>query len=242
MKRIPRPVLRALEALAQSPINTSALAMAEGQGFAHDTLYRALGQPLAFFFELSLKLCRDLGGLERGYLILDDVLIQRYRSGRLGLRKMRDTATGGWAYGLSLVVLAWTDGKRRIPLAFLPYFGEEESKLDLALALLEWAKEAGFRPEGVLFDAWYAARQVLEWLHVHGWPFVTRLGSSRVRGGVQLRRHGGTCWVKGGGAGGAGGPDFGGGGAQAWGEVLRDGPGGMVGLGDAGGLPDAAGH
>ena len=49
---------------------------------------------------------------------------------------MRDTATGGWAYGLSLVVLAWTDGKRRIPLAFLPYFGEEESKLDLALALL----------------------------------------------------------------------------------------------------------
>jgi putative transposase len=42
MKRIPRPVLRALEALAQSPINTSALAMAEGQDFAHDTLYRAL--------------------------------------------------------------------------------------------------------------------------------------------------------------------------------------------------------
>ena len=36
MKRIPRPVLRALEALAQSPINTSALAMAEGQDFAHD--------------------------------------------------------------------------------------------------------------------------------------------------------------------------------------------------------------
>jgi putative transposase len=44
MKRIPRPVLRALEALAQSPINTSALAMAEGQDFAHDTLYRALNQ------------------------------------------------------------------------------------------------------------------------------------------------------------------------------------------------------
>jgi len=180
MHRIPRPVLRALEALAQSPINTSALAMAEGQDFAHDTLYRALGQPPAFFFELSLKLCRDLGGLERGYLILDDVLIGRYRSGKLGpkiraspvTRKMRDTATGGWAYGLSLVVLAWTDGKRRIPLAFLPYFGEE-SKLDLALALLEWAKEAGFRPEGVLFDASYAARQVLEWLHAHGWPQAT---------------------------------------------------------------------
>jgi len=185
MKRIPRPVLRALEALAQSPINTSALAMAEGQDFAHDTLYRALNQPLASFFELSLELCKAMGGLDRGYLILDDVLIQRYRSGKLGLKKARDTSTGAWVFGLSLVVLAWTDGKRRIPLAFLPYFGEEESKLDLALALLEWAKEAGFRPEGVLFDAWYAARRVLE-----------RLKSNRVPDGVQLRRRGGTRWVK----------------------------------------------
>jgi hypothetical protein len=120
------------------------------------------------------------GRLNRGYLLLDDVLIQRYRSGKLGLRKARDTSTGAWVLGLSLVVLAWTDGKRRIPLAFLPYFGEE-SELDLALALLAWAKEAGFRPEGVLFDAWYAARRVLEWLHAHGRPFVTRLRSNRVR-------------------------------------------------------------
>jgi putative transposase len=245
MKRIPRPVLRALGhgrspylgALAQSPINTSALAMAEGQDFAHDTLYRALNQPLASFFELSLELCKAMGGLDRGYLILDDVLIQRYRSGKLGLKKARDTSTGAWVFGLSLVVLAWTDGKRRIPLAFLPYFGEEESKLDLALALLEWAKEAGFRPEGVLFDAWYAARQVLEWLHAHGWPFVTRLRSNRVLDGVQLRRHGGYPLGEGGEA---AGPGLRRGGAQARGEVLRDGSGGMVGGGDEGDLPVAA--
>jgi len=62
MKRTPRPVLRALEALAQSPINTSARAMAEGQDFAHDTLYRALNQPLALCFERSLELCKGVGG------------------------------------------------------------------------------------------------------------------------------------------------------------------------------------
>ena len=93
-------------------------------------------------------------------------------------------------FGLSLVVLAWTVGKRRIPLAFLPYFGEEEGRLDLAL--LGWARAAGLRPEGVLFDAWYAAK----WLHAHGGSFVTRLRSNRVLDGVQLRRHGGTRWVK----------------------------------------------
>jgi hypothetical protein len=36
--------------------------MAEGQDSAHDTLYRALNQPLASFFELSLELCKGVGG------------------------------------------------------------------------------------------------------------------------------------------------------------------------------------
>jgi hypothetical protein len=36
--------------------------MAEGQDFAHDTLYWALNQPLASFFELSLELCKGVGG------------------------------------------------------------------------------------------------------------------------------------------------------------------------------------
>jgi hypothetical protein len=74
--------------------------MAENQDFAHDTLYRALNQPLASFFELSLELCKAMGGLDRGYLILDDVLIQRYRSGKLGLKKARGHLHGGlgvWA-------------------------------------------------------------------------------------------------------------------------------------------------
>lgn len=97
------------------------------------------------------------------------------------------------------MVLAWVDarGWRRVPLAFLPYFADgEESKLDLALSLLEWAREEGFEPEGVLFDAWYAAKEVLEWLHAQGWCFVTRLRANRLLEGIQLRRHGGAYWVK----------------------------------------------
>jgi len=108
-----QPLMKALEAMLKVADTHSCLAMAEGQNFAHDTIYRALSQPLALFFELSLELCR-------GYLIIDDVLIQRYRSGRLGLKKLRDASTGAWVFGFSLVVLDWTDGKRRIPLAFMP--------------------------------------------------------------------------------------------------------------------------
>jgi Transposase DDE domain. len=170
--------------------------MAEGQDFAHDTLYRALNQPLASFFELSLELCKAMGGLDRGYLILDDVLIQRYRSGKLGLKKARDTSTGAWVFGLSLVVLAWTDGKRADSPGVPALLRGRREQAGPGPGPAGVGKEAGFRPEGVLFDAWYAARQVLEWLHAHGWPFVTRLRSNRVLDGVQLRRHGGTRWVK----------------------------------------------
>jgi hypothetical protein len=49
--------------------------------------------------EISLKLCKGMGGLKRGYLFLDDVLIQRYRTGKLGLKKSRDTSTGAWVSG-----------------------------------------------------------------------------------------------------------------------------------------------
>ncbi len=192
MNRIPRPIRRALESLASSPINASALAMAEGQDFAHDSLYRALQQPLALYFTLALELCYQKGGLQRGYLILDDVLIPRYSAGHLKLQRLKDLSSGAYTYGFSLVVLAWTDGQTRLPLAFLPYFGGEEARrLDLALSLLAWAAA-----EGVLFDAWYASGEGVAWLHARGWPLVTRLRSNRWLGGIQLRRQGGAHWVK----------------------------------------------
>jgi hypothetical protein len=139
--------------------------MAEGKDFAHDGLYRALQQPLALYFTLALELCYQKGGLQRGYLILDDVLIPRYSAGHLKLQRFKDLSNGAYTYGFCLVVLA--------------------------LSLLAWAAA-----EGVLFDAWYASREVLAWLHARGWPLVTRLRSNRWLDGIQLKRQGGAHWVK----------------------------------------------
>jgi len=75
----------------------------------------------------------------------------------MGLKRLKDPSTGSYVFGFSSVVLAWMDRKRKLPLAFLPYFADEGTKLELALALLSWAKAEGFQPEGVLFDAWYEA-------------------------------------------------------------------------------------
>jgi putative transposase len=181
MKRTPRPVLRALEALAQSPINTSARAMAEGQDSAHDTLYRALNQPLALCFERSLELCKAMGGLDRGYLLLDDVLIRQ--AGPAEGPGHLHGGLGVWAVPGG----AGLDGGETADSPGLPALLRRRAQAGPA-----GVGQGGRLSEGVLFDAWYAAK----WLHAHGGSFATRLRSNRVLEGVQRRRHGGNCWVK----------------------------------------------
>ena len=193
---LPRPMVKAVEAMMKAADTRSCLGMAEACTIAHDSIYRALSQRLEVFFAACLALCKGLGGLTYGYLVLDDVVLSRWQSGRLGLGKLKDPATGQYVHGFSVVLLLWTNGRFRLPLAFRLYFGDDWSKGSLALALLRWAAEVGFRPECVLLDAWYASRTLLNEIHGLGWSFVTRLRKNRVLDGRQLRYHGSPFWVK----------------------------------------------
>jgi hypothetical protein len=55
---------------------------------------------------------------------------------------MWDSKMGAYLLALSMVSLSWSDGKRKIPIAFMIYAAteEKESKIDLALKLLHYAK------------------------------------------------------------------------------------------------------
>ena len=176
---LPRPMVKAVEAMMKAADTRSCLGMAEACTFAHDSIYRALSQRLEVFFAAYLALCKGLGGLTYGYLVLDDVVLSRWQSGRLGLGKLKDPATGQYVHGFSVVLLLWTNGRFRLPLAFRLYFGDDWSKGSLALALLRWAAEVGFRPECVLLDAWYASRTLLNEIQ----PCSTRFMDS---GGLSL--------------------------------------------------------
>jgi hypothetical protein len=62
-----------------------------------------------------------------------------------------------------MVLLIWADGQRRIPVG-LPVFTAkkaEQSKVKLALELFKEAQAFGMKPGYVLFDAWYAAQQIV---------------------------------------------------------------------------------
>ena len=62
-------------------------------------------------------------------------------------------------YGLSLVLLVWTNGTLRIPLGMRLWRRGGPSKYELALELLSYARNRlHCRPAYVLFDAWYPSQ------------------------------------------------------------------------------------
>lgn len=196
---LPRPMVKAVEAMMKAADTRSCLGIAEGCKYAHDSIYRALEVELKRYFTCCLALLKRLGGLGKGYLILDDVVIARWQRGLLDLPKVMDTSTGQYVWGFCVVVLLWTNGWIRLPLAFRVCWsdeGEGRSKHTLAMELLLWAVEQGFKPEYVLFDAWYASKELLRKIHGLGWSFVTRLRKNRLLDGRQLKHHGSPFWVK----------------------------------------------
>ena len=74
---------------------------------------------------------------------------------------------------MSVVLLVWTDGHVRIPLAFRVWQKGGASKDDLALELLSYARNRlKGKPHFVLFDSWYPSKKLLKRLRDYGWYFV----------------------------------------------------------------------
>jgi hypothetical protein len=126
-----------------------------------------------------------------GYLIVDDTVVATPYARLLG------EAAWVWSQkdrkvllGVSVVLLVWTDGQMRIPLAFRVWHKGGASKCDLALELLSYARNRlRCKPAFVLFDSWYPSKQLLKRLRDYGWYFVCQLKKTRVFEGRALRSY-----------------------------------------------------
>jgi hypothetical protein len=144
-----------LTALLYYGTSTSCVALAEAlQTVSHDRLTRMLqagwsGQTL---LELAV---RTLFVWERGYLILDDTVIPKpFATAIESLAWVYSSQERKPVYGLSLVLLIWTDGTLRIPLGLRLWHKGGSSKYALALEWLSYARNRlRCRPEYVLCDA-----------------------------------------------------------------------------------------
>jgi hypothetical protein len=129
---------------------------------------------------------RVLFAVTGGSLILDDTVGEKPSARLLG------EAAWVWSsqqskvvFGVSVVLLVWTDGHSRIPVAYRVWTKGGCSKVDLALELLSYARnQLKCKPQCVLFDSWDPATRLLKRIRDYGWYFVCQLKKNRTLDGV----------------------------------------------------------
>jgi hypothetical protein len=188
---MPKRVWLYLTALLYDRTSVSCVALAEALAtVSHDGLTRLLQADWSGHTRLELA-WRTRFACERGYLIsADTVLPKPFATAIEGLAWMSSSQAGKPVYGLSLVLLVWTNGLLRVPVGLRLWRRGGASKSALALALLSYARNRlGCRPEYVLLDAWYPSKALLKRVRDDGWDFICRLQKNRRFNGHAVRQH-----------------------------------------------------
>src|SRR6185295_6547054 len=123
-----------------------------------------------------------------GYLLLDDTTWQRQAKTAEAVSKVWSSTAGGVRLGMQVVLLVWTDGKRKIPVSMRLWQKGGKSKVELAKEMLSEAAERGISPKYVLFDSWYTSRSILNLVSELGWKYIARIKSNRLLDGERLSR------------------------------------------------------
>ena len=161
---MPEPLWIYLMALLYVTNITTCSAMADAfDSVSHDRLTRMLQGTWSGHTLLNLAL-RALFTVTGGYLIVDDTVVEKPYARLLG------EAAWGWSskqrkvvFGVAVVLLVWTDGQVRIPLAYRRWHKGGASTFDLALELLSSARNRlRCTPQCVLFDSWYPSKKLLK--------------------------------------------------------------------------------
>jgi DDE superfamily endonuclease len=121
-----------------------------------------------------------------GYLVLDDTTWERWAKHSEAVSWVWSSSAGHITQGMQVVLLIWTDGKRKIPVAMRLWQKGGKSKVELAQEMLSEAAERGIRPKYVLFDSWYTAKRLINLIAELGWKYVARIKSNRLLEGERI--------------------------------------------------------
>jgi hypothetical protein len=188
---MPTLVWHYLTALLYDRTSASGVALAEAlETVSHDRLTRLLQADWSGQRLLELA-CRTLFVWERGSLIIDDTVMAKPLATAIeGLAWVYSSQDHKPVYGLSLVLLVWTNGTVRLPLGMRLWHKGGPSKYAWALELLSYARNRlRCRPEYVLFDAWYPSQALLKRIRDDRWYVVCRLKKNRRFNGHAVRQH-----------------------------------------------------
>ena len=181
------PALEAyLIALVYRNTRTSCLSLAALCSWvSHDSLNRLLHSQFPWsrrLWELVTSRMVKAGG----YVVLDDTTWERWAKHSEAVSWVWSSSAGHITQGMQVVVLIWTDGYWKVPLAMRLWRKGGKSKVELACEMLAEAHQRGMRPNYVLFDSWYASRTILNLLEELKWKYVARIKSNRLLDGKQI--------------------------------------------------------
>lgn len=103
--------------------NANCVALSKITNCSHDSLARILNQPKRNWQTLLLRFqLRIFGKLQNGWLIIDDTVVdKRFAKIIENLSWVFDSKLKKSILGLSIVLIAWANGKITIPLAIKVY-------------------------------------------------------------------------------------------------------------------------
>lgn len=128
-----------------------------------------------------------------GWLMGDDTIIEKPYAEKIECVYWQYSSKNkGFIEGISLTVLAWTDGKRTIPVKFMVYEKDAEgnpiqTKNAFIEEAIEYAKNLGIVPKYVCFDSKFSSKSLLNLIHSLGWLYFSQLASNRSFNGQQLK-------------------------------------------------------
>ena len=180
--------------------NQSAHGIAQFFGLnSHDALTRMLSHKSWSAGLLMLELLNQAiqistGSTSQSWLILDDVILPKPRSQNTeGVFWDWDYVHNKHVLCMRLVVLVWSNGIIRIPVAFALYYKKNcdyllkyqrrfRTKNQLARALVCYVTKKGLNFDYLLFDSWYANADNFKLFNKLNITFVTALKSNRKLG------------------------------------------------------------
>jgi len=146
---------------------------------AHDRFYRLLYADFPYSRRLWEWFASRLVA-PGGYLIVDDTTWQRFTKRAEAVSFVWDSSVGKVVFGMSVVLLIWTDGRRKVSLRLRVWQKGGKSKIEFACQMLAAAHSNGLLPEYVLFDSWYSCNKLLNLLDAFGWFYIGREEVNRV--------------------------------------------------------------
>jgi hypothetical protein len=188
LKQMTPAMIGYLKGLIYRNTRTSCVCLASLSELAHDQLYRLLYQDFPYSRRLWEWFAVKLVG-EKGYLVLDDTTWQRWTKKAEAVSYVWDSTLGKVVFGMSVVLLIWTDGKRKVPLGIRVWRKGTKSKVELAAELLRQAHSRELNPEFVLFDSWYSAAALLELIDGFGWRYISATKRNRLFEGVKIGKY-----------------------------------------------------